>query len=103
MKKIILLLSVLAITNGCTQSTSLIGPSYTLAKSGSVLQAGNSIVASYGVKKTLNQAGSESVINSLVDGQPRECQTFHSSELSEVFFNTLDEIDCYSDPFSILR
>ena len=56
MKKIILLLSVLAITNGCTQSTSLIGPSYTLAKSGSVLQAGNSIVASYGVKKTLNQA-----------------------------------------------
>ena len=33
----------------------------------------------------------------------RECQTIHTSTLNEIFFETLDEIDCFRDPFSILR
>ena len=33
----------------------------------------------------------------------RECETFHSSSLTEIFFDTLDEIDCLRDPFSILK
>ena len=33
----------------------------------------------------------------------RECQTIHSSPLSKIFFDTLDEFDCYKDPFSILK
>jgi PBP1b-binding outer membrane lipoprotein LpoB len=103
MKRILVLLFSIVILNGCAQSTSFVGPSFTLAKSGSAIQAGNSVVMSYGFKKTFNQVDSNTMISSLTDSDIRECQTIHSSTLSEIFFDTLDEIDCYRDPFSILR
>ena len=31
------------------------------------------------------------------------CPTFHSSELSQIFFETLDHMDCEYDPMSIYR
>ena len=99
MRKIIFFISIIAILNGCAQSTSFVGPSYTLAKSGSILQTGNSVATSYGLKKVLNEPS----IGSLTNTNLRECQTLPSSELSKVFFNTLDEFDCYVDPFSILK
>ena len=37
----------------------------------------------------------------LLTEKKRECQTFHSSTLSEIFFETLDGIDCIRDPFSL--
>jgi len=103
MKRIIFLLFAMAILNGCAQSTSFLGPTYTLAKSGSVIQAGNSMAVSYGLKKTFNQTSTKSIVNSLLDDDIRECQTIHSSLLNEIFFETLDGIDCYRDPFSIFR
>ena len=103
MKKISFLISIFAILNGCAQSTALVGPSYTMAKTGSILQAGNSVAASYGIKKTLNTSGQGSVLSSLTETNIRECQKTHSAELNEIFFQTLDETDCYMDPFSILR
>ena len=42
---------MLTILNGCAQSTSLLGPSYTMAKSGSIIQASSSFAASYGFKQ----------------------------------------------------
>ncbi|SVD12099.1 uncharacterized protein METZ01_LOCUS364953, partial [marine metagenome] len=55
MKRIILLVFAFAILNGCAEYSSLVGPSYTVAKSGSVVQAGSSIAASYGFKKATGQ------------------------------------------------
>tara|TARA_B100000029_G_C17031874_1_gene762522 strand:+ start:217 stop:612 length:396 start_codon:yes stop_codon:yes gene_type:complete len=112
MKKILFLISMLAILNGCAQSTSLLGPTYTMAKSGSILQAGNSFAASYGIKKLTGTTPGEYVMSVarsykdepiLLTAKERECQTFHSSTLSEIFFDTLDGIDCLRDPFSILK
>ena len=103
MNRILILLFGIVILNGCVQSTSFVGPSYTLAKSGSVIQAGNSVAMSYGFKKAFNQVDTDSMITSLVDGDIRECQTIHSSDLSEIFFDTLDGMDCYRDPFSIYK
>ena len=103
MKRIVFLLFAIAILNGCAQSTSFVGPTYTLAKSGSIVQTGSSLAASYGVKKTLKQINSKTIITSLVDADIRECQTIHTSLLSEIFFDTLDGMDCYRDPFSIFR
>ena len=112
MKKIFFLISILTILNGCAQSTSLLGPTYTMAKSGSILQAGNSFAASYGIKKLTGTTPGEyamSFAKSYTDEpilfteKERECQTFHSSSLSEIFFVTLDGIDCLRDPFSILK
>ena len=103
MKKILFLLFGIVILNGCAQSTSFVGPSYTFAKSGSLIQAGNSVAMSYGFKKAFNQIDTNTMVTSLVDGDIRECQTIHSSDLSEIFFDTLDGIDCYRDPFSVFK
>ncbi len=103
---------MLAILNGCAQSTSLLGPSYTMAKSGSIIQAGNSFAASYGIKQLTGTTPGEYVMSFVKDNKvepilltenERECQTFHSSSLTEIFFETLDGIDCLRDPFSILK
>ena len=60
----------------------MMGPTYTLVKTGSVVQAGSSIATSYGIKSTLGQSPSEYIFllqkNKM---KARECQTFHSSKL----------------------
>jgi len=114
MKKSIFFVGIFIILSGCSQYSSLVGPSYTLAKSGSILQTSTAYATSYGVKKTTGQSiGGH--LNSLVrknykidsyltqKENVRECQTIHSSSLSEIFFDTLDEFDCFKDPFSILK
>ena len=103
MKKI-LLLSAILFLNGCVQTTSMMGPTYTLVKTGSVVQAGSSIATSYGIKSTLGQSPSEIIFSfAKKENSARECETFHSSNLNEIFFDTLDEIDCLRNPFSILK
>ena len=114
MKKSIFFVGIFIILSGCSQYSSLVGPSYTMAKSGSILQTGTAYATSYGVKKTTGQSLGEHVnslvrknykINSFMNQKEntRECQTLHTSTLNEIFFETLDEIDCFRDPFSILK
>ena len=104
MKKIFLLLSVILFLNGCVQTTSMMGPTYTLVKTGSVVQAGSSIATSYGIKSTLGQSPSEIIFSfAKKENSTRECETFHSSDLNAICFDTLDEIDCLRNPFSILK
>ena len=122
MKKSILLIIGLVFLNACAEYSALVGPGYTLAKSGSIVQTGNVYATSYVVKKATGQSPGEFVISlakknnntkSLVvknetkslfvkNENVRECETIHSSSLSEIFFDTLD-IDCLRDPFSILK
>ena len=114
MKKGIFFVGIFIILSGCSQYSSLVGPSYTMAKSGSVLHASTAYATSYGVKKVTGQSLGEYVnslvrknykINSYLTQKEnlRECQTIHTTSLNEIFFNTLDEIDCYQEPFSILK
>ena len=114
MKKSILLIITLAFLNACAEYTALVGPTYTMAKSGSIAHTGTSYASSYAIKKTLGQSPGEYVTslirkNNSIDSfltekeNLRECQTTHSSSLSEIFFETLDEIDCFQDPFNILK
>ena len=74
----------------------MIGPTLTLAETGSVLQATSSLsgsLAMNGAKKNMMAELNNQNI----------CPTFHSSELSEIFFETLDQMDCVYDPMSIYR
>ncbi len=122
MKKSILLIITLAFLNACAEYSALVGPSLTMAKSGSVLQSGTSLATSYGIKKAIGQSPSEYVLslakknhkldtrlnenNNIILAQNdniRECETIHSSPLTEIFFDTLDEIDCLRDPFSNIK
>ena len=114
MKKNIFFVTIFIILNGCAQYSSVVGPTYTLAKSGSIVSAGASAATAYGFKKTTGQSPGEYVnslvrknykINSFMNEKEniKECQTLHTSTLNEIFFETLDEIDCFRDPFSILK
>ena len=104
MKKLFVITFAVLFLNVCAQTTSMMGPTYTMAKTGSFVQAGSSVASSYGIKQALGQSPTE-YITSLTnkENKVRECRTFHSSSLSEIFFETLDEIDCLRDPFSILK
>ena len=114
MKKSIFFVGIFIILNGCSQYSSLVGPSYTLAKSGSILQTSTAYATSYGIEKTTGQSAGEYIQtlvrkNNKIDSfliqkeSIRGCQTIHTSSLNEIFFDTLDEIDCSRDPFGILK
>ena len=114
MKKNIILIFVLGFLNGCAEYTALVGPSYTMAKTGNIINAAGPMAASYGFKKKTGKSPGQ-YVNSLAknynEGNPyannedqiRECQTIHTTNLNKIFFNTMDEIDCFRNPFSILR
>ena len=51
MKKNIFFVAIFIILNGCAQYTSILGPTYTLAKSGSIVSTGASVATAYGFKK----------------------------------------------------
>ena len=107
MKKNIFFIIFIIVLNGCAQYSSIVGPTYTMAKTGNLMLTGASAATSYGIKKTTGYTSGEH-INSLVknlneEEKYKECQTIHSSSLNEIFFETLDEIDCFQDPFSILK
>tara|TARA_B100000287_G_scaffold220307_1_gene207779 strand:- start:2797 stop:3102 length:306 start_codon:yes stop_codon:yes gene_type:complete len=101
MKKSIFFAMLFIMLNGCAQYSSLMAPSYTLAKSGNALQAGNSLATSYVIKKSVNKQSF--ISEDLLSDGLKECETYHSSNLNEIFFETLNEIGCYQDPFSVLR
>ena len=113
MKKSIILIITLAFLNACADYSALVGPSFTMAKSGSVLHSGTTLASGYAIKKVTGQTPGEHAVTFvkknrkfdtlLASNEVRECQTIHSSSLTQVFFETLDDIDCLRDPFSILK
>ena len=96
MKKLLLTILIIPLLNNCTQYSSMLGPSYTLVESGSILQASTSLSSSLAVGK-IRQNISQDLRSE------KYCQTVHSSELTEIFFETTEHMDCYYDPMSILR
>ena len=114
MKKSFFLVSVILFLNGCMETTALLGPAYTITKTGNVVQSAGSLAASYGVQQTTGKTPGQHVISLLtknkkientyiakkvIDGL-RVCETTHSNSLNEIFFQTLDELDCIRDPFN---
>ena len=96
MKKIILILLLIPLLNNCGPYSAAVGPSLTMLNSGSILQASASYASSSAMKKF-----KEDYINEL--NVEKICPTVHSSELNEIFFETIDHMDCYFDPMSIHR
>ena len=96
MKKIIITLLLLPILSNCTQYSTMIGPSYTLAETGNYLQTTTSLSSSLVANKVKSNFIHEVKSDNF-------CKKFHTSELSEIFFETLDDMDCVHDPMSIYR
>ena len=87
MKKIYWYIAFCLLLSGCGQYSAMIGPSYTLLETGNVLQASTSLGSSYGMQNVKKNVSNE------VKAE-RICQTVHSSELTEIFFETLDRLVC---------
>ena len=85
----------LFLTN-CGQYSAMIGPSYTLVETGNILQASSSLSSSLAMKNAKQSIVDEINSNDI-------CPTVHSSELSAIFFETLENMDCHYDPMSIYR
>ena len=82
--------------SNCTQYSAMISPALTLAHTGSLAQASTSLSSSLAINEVKKE------FNNNLEAE-RICPTFHSSELSAVFFETLEHTGCYYDPLSILR
>ena len=82
--------------NNCGSFPAAVGPSLTLVKSGSILQASASYAGSSVIKKFKEDYTNELNVEKI-------CPTVHSSELNEIFFETIEHMDCYFDPMSIHR
>ena len=96
MKKLILILIVSPLLTNCTQYSAMMNPSITLATGGTISQASTSLASSLAVNEAKKSLHAEVPEEKL-------CQTFHSAELNEIFFETIDQSDCIYDPMSIYR
>ena len=96
MKRILILIFLLPILSNCTQYSALVGPTLTLANTGSIAQATTSLSSSLAINEVKRE-----YTNNL--NAERICPTVHSSELNAIFFETIDHTGCYYDPLSILR
>ena len=88
---------LLPILSNCTQYSAVIGPSITFAQTGSFAQASSALSKSIAI----NEVKKEYAANSLT--AERICPSAHSAEINKIFFETIEEMDCYYDPLSILR
>ena len=96
MRKILFVFLLLPLLSNCGQYSAMIGPSYTLVETGNILQASTSLTSSLGMKNAKQSLVDEVNSNDI-------CPTVHSSELSAIFFETLENMDCHFDPMSIYR
>ena len=74
----------------------MVGPSFTFAQTGSVIQASTSLSSSLMMNKVKEDFANELEVE-------RICPTHHSAELNQIFFETIEHMDCYFDPMSIYR
>ena len=96
MRKILFVFLLLPLLSNCGQYSAMIGPSYTLVETGNILQASTSLSSSLAMKNAKQSLVDEINSNDI-------CPTVHSSELSAIFFETLENMDCHYDPMSIYR
>ena len=61
LKKIIIGLIYICFLNGCVQSTTLLGPAYTLVSTGSIYQAGLSYGSEEAIKKATGKSTTENI------------------------------------------
>ena len=96
MKKFLLILLFIPLLSNCTQYTAMVGPSFTFAQTGSFIQASTSLSSSLMMNKVKDDFANE------LEAE-RICPTHHSAELNQIFFETIEHMDCYFDPMSIYR
>jgi len=94
-KKIYFILISFIFLTGCVQSVALLGPAFTIVKTGSIQQAlvGESI--NQGIKKETGKNVGEHVMQFFdKDIKDQECKNTDGDTLKEISFNSFDKTDC---------
>ena len=95
MKKIFLLFISFSLLTGCVQSVALLGPAFTIVKTGSIHQAFVGETINQGIKKETGKNVSEHVMQFLDrDLKDQECKNTNDNTLQKIFFNTFEDTDC---------
>ena len=95
MKKIYFILISFIFLTGCVQSVALIGPAFTIVKTGSIQQALVSESINQGIKKETGKNVGEHVKQILDKNiKDQECKNTNGNTLKEISFNSFDETDC---------
>ena len=80
---------------GCGQNVAVLGPAFSIVKTKGIQQAALSETINQGFKKQTGKS-----ITGYVSKAPNqeaklpECKTSHSNSLHEIFFYTVEDIDC---------
>ena len=95
MKNFYLLFISFLVLTGCAQNVALLGPAFTVIKTGSIQQAFVGESLNQGIKNGTGKDVSEHVKQFLnKDFKNQECEDNSSNELQKIFFNTIEDSDC---------
>ena len=95
MKKIYFILISFIFLTGCVQSVALLGPAFTIVKTGSIHQAVVGETINQGIKKETGKNVGEHVMQFFdKDIKDQECKNTNGDTLQKIFFNSFNETDC---------
>ena len=95
MKKIFLLFFCFIFLTGCAQNLALLGPAFSVVKTGGIQHAVVSESINYGVKNKTGKKVSEHAMSLLSDEvEILECDNTYSNSLHKIFFEKSEDPDC---------
>ena len=95
MKKIYFILIPFIFLTGCVQSVALLGPAFTIVKTGSIHQAFVGETINQGIKQETGKNVGEHVMKFLnKDIKDQECKNTNGDTLQEVFPKTIEDTNC---------
>ena len=95
MKNIFFILFALIFLTGCAQNLVLLGPTYSVVKTGGIQHAIVAETINYGVKSNTGKNISEHAMTLLPDEfEVRECDNTYSNGLQKIFFEKTEDPNC---------
>jgi len=95
MKKIYFLLIYFMLLTGCAQNLALLGPAFSVVKTGGIQHAIVGETINYGVKNKTGKDVSEHAMSLLSDEvEIQECDNTYSNNLQKLFFVKSKASDC---------
>ena len=95
MKNIFFILFALIFLTGCAQNLALLGPAFSVVKTGGIQHAIVGETINYGVKNNTGKNVSEHAMSLLSEEvEIQECDNTYSNNLQKIFFVKSEEADC---------
>ena len=95
MKNILFILFTLIFLTGCAQNLAILGPAFSVVKTGGIQHAIVGETINYGIKNNTGKNVGEHAMSLLPDGvEIQECDNIYSNDLQKVFFDKSEDPDC---------